>query len=812
MATGKSGYFDIAGSHGFTFRFHWSEEYDITANTSQLWITNIQAKSTQYVGLWFPDGTISIDGKTVKTMENYGYATHGVRVYANETWGDLYSPNPGVHGNIDFPWDAGIFVHNSDGTKEVEFTSSLKLWRDHNTGASPKINGSVVLSLTTIPRLSDLEASGGTLGVKQTLTVTKQADDFTHTIKYSSGTVSGTICDQSSDTSILWEPPISLATQNTTGVSVPVTLSIETFLGSASIGSKSILVNYSIPASVAPSVTIATEDPTGNFNTFGGYVQNQSTCKITLTASGSQGSTIKSYSIEMGKSSAAGRTATFKLPTAGNVTIKAKVTDSRGRTAETTATITVLQYANPSVSASAYRSDADGNADPVGGYMSVKFSAAITALSDLNSYSYSVQYRLKGATSWTRITPTASGYTPTDNVTVIEVDAENSYEAKVVASDDFSSASSTINTVLSAYAMMHIDKLNNRIGLGKLAEGTNILDVGLNARFRGAVNLEEPLPFESGGTGGKTIPEIWENLGLAVHVVTEIDTDLDDYKTPGWYFFNQEYVPKNVPAGVNGWLHVIAHDNSAWVKQIWYRAGTPGTNDQQTLVRTHASSWGAWSRYYTSRDVADIKTAMGFGYTISKDFTGLGLSGAVTTQQVFEAMPSYTICVITNSKSFETYISDAPNNYCLIELVKAASYGTARATQAGSTVPQHWIAGYYNGSNVGFTGWRCLDPQGIVGTEYLTAERCGTKPVYTKLVDMGTVTNGTAVTYHDSTVYPIRYAAYTSAGIALPLFMEPALNSTYKAWVDVNTNKITARFASGYSSLRIYCQIWYTKS
>lgn len=806
MATGKSGYFDIAGSHGFTFRFHWSEEYDITANTSQLWITNIQAKSTQYVGLWFPDGTISIDGKTVKTMENYGYATHGVRVYANETWGDLYSPNPGVHGNIDFPWDAGIFVHNSDGTKEVEFTSNLKLWRDHNTGASPKINGSVILSLTTIPRLSDLSASGGTLGVEQTLTVTKQADDFTHTIKYASGTASGTICDQSSDTSILWEPPISLATQNTTGVSVPVTLSIETFSGSASIGSKSILVNYSIPASVAPFVTIATEDPTGNFNTFGGYVQNQSTCKITLTASGSQGSTIKSYSIEMGKSSAAGRAATFKLPTAGNVTIKAKVTDSRGRTAETTATITVLQYENPSVSASAYRSDADGNADPVGGYMSVKFSASITALSDLNSHSYSVQYRLKGATSWTRITPTASGYTPTDNVTVIEVNAENSYEAKVVASDDFSSASSTINTVLSAYAMMHIDKVNNRIGLGKIAEGTNILDVGLNARFRGNVSLDEPLSFENGGTGGKTIPEIWKNLGISVKVVTEAGTDLNDYTKPGWYYFESSYTPKNIPAGSNGWLQVIDtpdHVNS-WTKQLWYRSGTPGTNDQQTFVRTklNNNAWGAWAQYYTTRDFT-------MDFSVFRTLAEIGLSGSVTTKQVFDAMPAQSIFIFTNNTGSTDKISDAPTGYCLIELTKDATYGRGQASSINSSTPTHYISTYYPSGQT-FTGWDCLDVVAPIGAECKTSEFWNGKRVYTKLVNCGKMTNGGTYTYSSETVYPVRFAGYCN-GHALPVLLSDAYSGTWKMWVYVKNSVITAFFGSSWSSPNVFVQVWYVK-
>ena len=310
MEIGKSGHFDINGNRTFTIRIYWAEEYDIATNTSTLRITNIQAKSTLFNGLWFPKGTISVEGTAIKTMDYKYPATHAVRVYANETWGDLYPANPNIHGDDVFPWPAGEFVHETDGTRNVTFAVNLQLYRDDTIGVV-LFNTSVVVPLTKIPRLSSLSASDGTLGKEQTLTVTKQADSFTHTIKYSCGNASGTICRESSETSISWTPPISLAEQNTASSSVAVTLTIETFSGSTSIGTKSVLITCSIPGSIIPNVSITTSDPTGNFTKFGGYVQNKSTCKVTLTASGNQGSTIKSYSISMSNRSSSASSATF---------------------------------------------------------------------------------------------------------------------------------------------------------------------------------------------------------------------------------------------------------------------------------------------------------------------------------------------------------------------------------------------------------------------------------------------------------------------------------------------------------------------
>lgn len=73
-------------------------------------------------------------------------------------------------------------------------------------------------------------------------------------------------------------------------------------------------------------------------------------------------------------------------------------------------------------------------------------------------------------------------------------------------------------------------------------------------------------------------------------------TDLNDYTTPGSYFFSGDYKPTNIPTGSNGWLLVLANDSRTMVKQIWFRAGTMNSNDHQTYIRTYinGSGWSNW--------------------------------------------------------------------------------------------------------------------------------------------------------------------------------------------------------------------------
>lgn len=95
-----------------------------------------------------------------------------------------------------------------------------------------------------------------------------------------------------------------------------------------------------------------------------------------------------------------------------------------------------------------------------------------------------------------------------------------------------------------------------------------------------------------------------ESNGLPTYVNTGGVVDLNDYTEQGWYFFTSNNTITNIPAGVNGWLKVVKDkDSGIWTKQMWYRAGTPNSNDYQTYVRTRTGDiWSNWKQYQMVED------------------------------------------------------------------------------------------------------------------------------------------------------------------------------------------------------------------
>lgn len=106
---------------------------------------------------------------------------------------------------------------------------------------------------------------------------------------------------------------------------------------------------------------------------------------------------------------------------------------------------------------------------------------------------------------------------------------------------------------------------------------------------------------------------------LSMHIVTTKNTDLNDYRTTGIYYFSQTYAPTNIPVGVNGWLQVMTDGNT--VKQIWYRYGS-ADNHHNTFVRTFTgSAWQDWYQYC----IMQVKTVT--GTTNSNGNIGLDVDG-----------------------------------------------------------------------------------------------------------------------------------------------------------------------------------------
>lgn len=452
-------------SRGWQLRLDWAiTGQSINDNTStislDLWVydgTGYSQNETAYEAYYILQGE--------KRWNPYNYSTTG--------WYKLGSKTITVS-------------HNADGTGSVTLSAEWDCGWD--SAYTPRhLALSETVTLTTIPRASSVSASGDTLGQAVAITISRASSSFTHILYYHCGSIRWSWIASDVDTSYMWTPPVSLAAQAPNASSVVLSVIVETYNGSTYIGASSVQMTLAVPSSVVPTLSVATSDPTNVSATYGGYLQLRSKLKVDLTASGAQGSTIKAYSIKLGDfyavSSASGTT--DYLPTAGALTLTCTVTDSRGRTATKTQTITVLAYSKPTISyIAAARCNQDGTANRMGDYGKVTFSGAITSLSGKNTAAYAVQYREVGTENWSNAGSAAAGnYAPAGAYVVFAADKSKRYEVRVVATDAFESIGSAVRDLPAAYALLHHAKHLLSMGIGRLCDKANALQVGLKAYF-----------------------------------------------------------------------------------------------------------------------------------------------------------------------------------------------------------------------------------------------------------------------------------------------------------------------------------------
>ncbi|EHI69351.1 hypothetical protein STRIC_1425 [Streptococcus ictaluri 707-05] len=253
--------------------------------------------------------------------------------------------------------------HNADGTKSFGFIASFS----GSGGWSPGTLtvGSGTFTLTTIPRSSSVSVITGTIGSAITININRQSSSFKHTVRYTWGSKSGTIASNV-DTSTTWTIPLDFANDipdNTTGVG---TIYVDTYNGSTLTGTQETTLKATIPDSMKPTLSsISLSDahtvagsvvPSAEY-----FVQVYSDIRVNFGyASGTYGSTIKEYYAEIvgkGQSTNQNGGSLGSMLYDGQITIRAKVIDSRGRESSTIdKTVTVLKYFPPALSFDVARS------------------------------------------------------------------------------------------------------------------------------------------------------------------------------------------------------------------------------------------------------------------------------------------------------------------------------------------------------------------------------------------------------------------------------------------------------------------------
>lgn len=527
-----------ADSNGRYYQLAWTATQSTANNTSTIsWTLSAQG----YSGGWIAERTlyVTIDGATVYNKSDRVERKVGTIKTGTKT-----------------------ITHNSNGSRSFTITLGAAVY-----GTSVNCKGSGTFALNTIGRASTLNVSGGTLGVAQTITADRKVSSFTHTLTWECGSYSGTIATKSTATSWSFTPPLELANTATQLFPAGVYFKLTTYNGSTVVGTSDQTVVMKIPTSIKPTCTVNITDPTGYSATYGGYVQNKSKMKITVTATPAYGSPITGYSIIANGNTYSDNPATTGVITSsGTNTIIGKATDKRNRTGSATTTINVLAYSSPKITFTMHRCDQDGTENMTGSYCKVSYKAVITSLSNKNSKSIKLRYKKTSDTTYTFRTINMESYTQ-EGSEIFSAEDGSSYNVQMQAIDSFETSTTTAE-LSTGFSIMHIAASGKGLAIGKISQADEF-EVGMDANFYSGAHF---------------------NKGFTEDIPLIADSDCNNIITSGHYYAYDNTT--NKPENKNGWLTVKAYqDGSYWCHQEFI------TYDGYRYFR-HKSygEWGNWIR------------------------------------------------------------------------------------------------------------------------------------------------------------------------------------------------------------------------
>ena len=253
------------------------------------------------------------------------------------------------------------------------------------------------------------------------------------------------------------------------------------------LGTKSVSITLTIPSSVVPSAGKLTAAVTEDTSGTGQFVRGMGKAAVSLSgAAGVYGSTIKSYSVSGGGWSSNESTLTTGiLQAAGEITFTAVVTDSRGRTAQTTCQIEVIAYDKPGISSlSVYRCDSTGAKKNAGTYAAIEIKASYSAITG-NTVTLKAAYKLTSDASYGNDTVlTNSGKTVIGGA----LSASHTYDVRITVADKFNTATVTASLRTKNVIWSVLPK-GLGFAIGKVAELANWLDVAWDTRIRGNLHV-----------------------------------------------------------------------------------------------------------------------------------------------------------------------------------------------------------------------------------------------------------------------------------------------------------------------------------
>ena len=475
--------------------------------------------------------------------------------------------------------------HNADGTKSFSVSASFS----GSGGWSPgNLNiGGNAFTLTTIPRTSTFTGQTTAVGSSMSISINRSSSSFTHTLRYGFGTKSGTIATNVG-ASYSWSVPENFAEEMPSSTSARGTLWCDTYSGNTRIGTASYIFTVTVPSSMTPTLSsISLTDTNSKVSTLlgaGNFLQILSNIRVDFNgASSPYGGSIVGYSAEIvdkGQSTTSNGGTFGIMRYNGSITIRASVTDSRGRTSNVvTTTANVLEYFSPIFNFKIVRGGSASSELIADRY--ARIAPLMVGTSQKNQMTISFKVSPADTEVFSNVTGTAVGvYTNTskldygkDNGKLDGTYAPNKSFIVVGTIEDLFGKSEYRLTVSTEAVVMGYDK-DGRLAAGKVPE------LGPPGSIEAAGLL-----YSQGSEAQNK--QLTQSTGHAI----QASSDWNNYRIGGFYMGSNLL---NSPPSVSGelswkYVRVTSHDD------IWCLQEAVDFNGVVSWSRTYSNGiWKPW--------------------------------------------------------------------------------------------------------------------------------------------------------------------------------------------------------------------------
>lgn len=514
-----------------------------------------------------------------------------------------------------------VVGHNNDGSKTVGIKISVSL----NTGGYGSSMVAFDLKLPNIPRASSGSVTSGDLGTPVKISIDRKVSAFKHTLRYDWNGVTGTIASNV-DTSYSWTLPMSFADKIPNATSSWGRVFIDTYNGSTKIGTKEATFTGNVPASVKPtlgSISLSDSNTTVSnlINTSNTFVQVLSNIKVAFNnASGAYSSTISNYHAEIvdrNMTTTSNNGTLGIMSFSGSATVRATVTDSRGRTSEPVEVeVNVLPYFTPQLSFTAQRSGSAGTTITV--TRNAKIAPLTVGDTQKNTMKLTFKYKKHSAAEYTADTGSAGGTWTTVSELVNSqanldavFNAVATYDIVGKIEDSFTSYdfSATVGTEKFPLAIRP-----DGIGLGKVPETANAVDSDWAYYYN-----NKPIQHH----------KLTNNDGRIIQVAK--NTDMDTIVETGFYC-GEGLLHRPTGSGIQShtYFRVQRFDTNA----VWCLQEAIDFNGKVSAFRVkRGSTWDPWQYYAVQNTVTEFtavnqtkvyKTTLAGPYGLSAQATRCG--------------------------------------------------------------------------------------------------------------------------------------------------------------------------------------------